>query len=96
MALTIACMTAACDGMRAPHGRAKRMFAMDDGSLATIRDLCGAKSSQRLGDFRKLLRTALDLLVTKETSIAGWLIDKNDCVVVTRRPSKSQQRYLDR
>ena len=64
--------------------------------VATIRDLCGAKASQRLGDFRKLLRTALDLLVTKETSITGWVIDENDCVVVTRRPSKSQRKYLER
>ena len=62
--------------------------------VATIRDLCGAKATQRLGDFRKLLRTALDLLVTKETSITGWSIDKNDCVVVTRRPSKSQRNHL--
>ena len=63
--------------------------------VATIRDLCGAKATQRLGDFRKLLRTALDLLVTRETSITGWSIDKNDCVVVTRRPSNSQRNHLD-
>lgn len=63
--------------------------------VATIRDLCGAKASQRLGDFRKLLRTALDLLVAKDTSIVGWTIDDNDCVVVSRRPSKSQRRYLE-
>ena len=63
--------------------------------VATIRDLCGAKATQRLGDFRKLLRTALDLLVTKETSITGWSIDKNDCVVVTRRPSNSQRNHLE-
>ena len=62
--------------------------------VATIRDLCGAKATQRLGDFRKLLRTALDLLVTRETSITGWSIDENDCVVVTRRPSNSQRNYL--
>lgn len=64
--------------------------------VATIRDLCGAKATQRLGDFRKLLRTALDLLVTKETSITGWVIDENDCVVVTRRPTESQRRHLGR
>ena len=63
--------------------------------VATIRDLCGAKATQRLGDFRKLLRTALDLLVTKETSIIGWSIDMNDCVVVTRRPSNSQRNHLE-
>lgn len=62
--------------------------------VATIRDLCGAKATQRLGDFRKLLRTALDLLVTRETSITGWSIDENDCVVVTRRPSNSQRNHL--
>lgn len=62
--------------------------------VATIRDLCGAKATQRLGDFRKLLRTALDLLVAKETSIIGWKIDENDCVVVIRRASKSQQRHV--
>lgn len=64
--------------------------------VATIRDLCGAKANQRLGDFRKLLRTALDLLVTKGTSITGWAIDENDCVIVTRRVSESQRRHLDR
>lgn len=63
--------------------------------VTTIRDLCGAKATQRLGDFRKLLRTALDLLVTRETSITGWSIDKNDCVVVTRRPSNSQRNHLE-
>ena len=63
--------------------------------VATIRDLCGAKATQRLGDFRKLLRTALDLLVTRETSITGWSIDENDCVVVTRRPSNSQRNHLE-
>lgn len=63
--------------------------------VATIRDLCGAKATQRLGDFRKLLRTALDLLVTRETSITGWNIDENDCVVVTRRPSNSQRNHLE-
>ena len=64
--------------------------------VATIRDLCGAKATQRLGDFRKLLRTALDLLVTRETSITGWSIDENDCVVVTRRPSNSQRNHLEK
>lgn len=64
--------------------------------VATIRDLCGAKANQRLGDFRKLLRTALDLLVTKGTSITGWEIDENDCVIVTRRLSDSQRRHLNR
>lgn len=64
--------------------------------VATIRDLCGAKASQRLGDFRKLLRTALDLLVTKGTSIIGWEIDENDCIVVKRRVSDSQRRHLER
>jgi len=63
--------------------------------VATIRDLCGAKATQRLGDFRKLLRTALDLLVTRDTSITGWSIDENDCVVVTRRPSNSQRNHLE-
>lgn len=63
--------------------------------VATIRDLCGAKATQRLGDFRKLLRTSLDLLVTKETSVIGWSIDENDCVVVTRRPSNSQRNHLE-
>lgn len=64
--------------------------------VATIRDLCGAKATQRLGDFRKLLRTALDLLVTRDTSITGWSIDENDCVVVTRRPSNSQRNHLEK
>lgn len=64
--------------------------------VATLRDLCGSKASQRLGDFRKLLRVALDLLVAKETSITSWSIDERDCVVVTRRPSQSQRRSLER
>ena len=64
--------------------------------VATIRDLCGAKATQRLGDFRKLLRTSLDLLVTRETSVTGWSIDENDCVVVTRRPSNSQRNHLEK
>ena len=63
--------------------------------VATIRDLCGAKATQRLGDFRKLLRIALDLLVTRETSIIGWSIDRHDCVVVKRRPSNSQRNHLE-
>jgi hypothetical protein len=63
--------------------------------VATVRDLCGAKSTQRLGDFRKLLRAALDTLVEKGTSITGWEIDDNDCLVVTRRPSKSQRKHLE-
>lgn len=63
--------------------------------VESLRDLCGAKTSQRLTDFRKLLRTALDLLVAKGTSITGWEIDKNDCVLVTRKPSKSQRKHLD-
>ena len=63
--------------------------------VSTIRDLCGAKATQRLGDFRKLLRTSLDLLVTRETSVTGWSIDENDCVVVTRRPSNSQRNHLE-
>ena len=62
--------------------------------VATIRDLCGAKATQRLGDFRKLLRIALDLLVTRGTSIIGWSIDRHDCVVVKRRPSNSQRNHL--
>lgn len=63
--------------------------------VETLRDLCGAKATQRLTDFRKLLRAALDLLVSKGTSITGWEIDKNDCVLVTRRPTASQRKYLN-
>lgn len=63
--------------------------------VATLRDLCGAKSTQRLGDFRKLLRAALEMLVEKSTSITAWEIDANDCLLVTRRPSKSQRKHLE-
>lgn len=64
--------------------------------VATIRELCGAKPSSRLGDFRKLLRAALDLLVERTSSIVGWHIDANDLLHIQRRATKSQQRHLDR
>jgi hypothetical protein len=35
-----------------------------------------------------MLWTALDLLVTKGTSITGGVIDENDCVVVARPDPK--------
>ena len=49
----------------------------------------------RLADFRKLLRSALDMLVEKSTSIAAWEMGANDCLSVTRRPSKRQRKHLE-
>jgi hypothetical protein len=64
--------------------------------VETIRTLCGSKEDQRLGDFRKLLRLALDKLV-KNKSIISWAIDpKTDLLTVRRTPSLSQQRHIQR
>ncbi len=64
--------------------------------VETIRKLCGSKHDQRLGDFRKLLRVALEKLVGLG-AILSWNIDsKSDLVTVVKTPSASQQRHLQR
>lgn len=64
--------------------------------VETIRKLCGSKDDQRLGDFRKLLRVALEKLVTLG-AIISWNIEaKTDLVTVVKTPSGSQQRHLQR
>lgn len=64
--------------------------------VATIRELCGAKPTQRLGDFRKLLRAALELLMERTMAIVGWHIDDNDLLHIQRRATKSQVRHLQK
>jgi len=62
--------------------------------VETIRELCGS-TTERLTDFRKALRVALERLKTEE-AITGWNIDpKSDLVTVRRKGSKSQQRHLE-
>lgn len=60
--------------------------------VETIKNLCGS-TIERLGDFRKLLRTALAELVDVD-ALTGWEIDKNDLVAITKIPTLAQQRHL--
>lgn len=61
--------------------------------VETIFNLCGS-TTDRLGDFRKLLRLALDQLV-KVGSIKSWSIDpKTDLVAVANVPSQTQLKHL--
>ncbi len=63
--------------------------------VETLYELCGS-SVERLGDFRKLLRSALDNLV-KVGAIKSWSIDqKTDLVEVVNVPSKTQQKHLSK
>lgn len=64
--------------------------------VETIRKLCGSKDDQRLGDFRKLLRIALEKLVTLGAIISWNIESKTDLVTVVKTPSASQQRHLQR
>jgi hypothetical protein len=64
--------------------------------VETIRKLCGSKDDQRLGDFRKLLRSALEKLVTLGAIISWNIEPKTDLVTVVKTPSASQQRHLQR
>lgn len=63
--------------------------------VETIKELCGS-TTERLTDFRKALRTALEKL--KEIgAITSWSIDaKSDLVAVRRKPSVSQVRHLEK
>jgi TrfA protein len=61
--------------------------------VQTIFNLCGS-TTERLGDFRKLLRTALAQLVDVG-AIASWEIEpKTDLVKVVNIPSQSQLKHL--
>lgn len=62
--------------------------------VETIRELCGS-TTERLTDFRKALRVALEKL-KGAGAITSWNIDaKSDLVTVRRKGSKSQQRHLE-
>lgn len=58
--------------------------------VETLRGLTGSRT-QRLGDFRKGLRRALEQLVT-EGFLDRWNIDESDLVHVIRSPRKQQLR----
>lgn len=61
--------------------------------VETIFNLCGS-TTERLGDFRKLLRVALTHLV-KVGAIKSWKIDhKADLVEVVNIPSQTQIKHL--
>ena len=61
--------------------------------VETIFNLCGS-TTDRLGDFRKLLRLALDQLINVG-AIKSWSIDpKTDLVAVVNVPSQAQLKHL--
>lgn len=61
--------------------------------VETIFNLCGS-TTDRLGDFRKLLRLALDQLINVG-AIKSWSIDpKTDLVEVVNVPSQTQLKHL--
>ncbi len=63
--------------------------------VETLKNLCGS-TVDRLGDFRKLLRTALGKLV-EIGAIGGWQIDADtDVVTVEKEPTATQRRHLAR
>lgn len=62
--------------------------------VVTIKELCGS-TVERLGDFRKMLRLALDNLVAVG-ALLDWQIDENDLVHVKRVPTASQQKHIVR
>jgi hypothetical protein len=63
--------------------------------VETLQKLCGS-TVERLGDFRKLLRTALGKLVDIG-AIGGWQIDaETDMVTVQKEPTTTQRRHLAR
>jgi hypothetical protein len=61
--------------------------------VETIKSLCGS-TVERLGDFRKLLRKALDELEAAGAIKKGSEITKDDLVVITKVPTLSQQRHI--
>lgn len=63
--------------------------------VETLQKLCGS-TVERLGDFRKLLRTALAKLV-EIGAIGGWQIEADtDVVTVEKEPTTTQRRHLAR
>lgn len=64
--------------------------------VETIRDLCGSNKSQRLTDFRKALRVALDLLKKHNTLQDATISPDRDLVEVKKVPTQSQRRHLDK
>jgi hypothetical protein len=63
--------------------------------VETYRALCGTKV-ERLGDFRKMLRKALDELEACDAIKKGTHITSDDLVVIKKAPTSSQQRHLGR
>lgn len=60
--------------------------------VETIKNLCGSTIA-RLGDFRKLLRSALAELV-EVGALTNWEIDKNDLVCIDKIPTLSQKKHI--
>lgn len=60
--------------------------------VETLKTLSGS-TVERLGDFRKMLRQALRLLV-EVGAVKAWEIDSDDLLHVERLPSGSQQRSI--
>lgn len=67
-----------------------------DIKVETLRNLCGSSQTQRLTDFRKALRIALKLLVDKEVFLTAEICPRRDVVKVTKVPSSSQRRHLEK
>lgn len=59
--------------------------------VETLRGLCGSVAVLR--EFRRVLRRALDELVTID-AIKSWEIDKADLVTVQRKPTPTQRKHL--
>lgn len=64
--------------------------------VETLRDLCGSNKSQRLTDFRKALRTALELLKKHKVLLDWTICPRRDVVEVTKVPTSSQRRHLEK
>lgn len=63
--------------------------------VETFQTLCGS-TAERLGDFRKLLRSALEKLV-EIGALKSWDIDpQSDLVTVVKVPSQTQIRHLSK
>lgn len=61
--------------------------------VETLKNLCGS-TVERLGDFRKLLRSGLDKLI-EVGALTAWEIDpESDLVTVSKHPSRSQSKHL--
>ena len=62
--------------------------------IETLSKLCGS-TSKSLGDFRKLLRPALQKLIDID-AIKSWSIDTSDKLTVRKTPTMSQKRHLQK